>query len=285
MPDFTTSAIQRFTKLEPHPQPPLIRLRHPVLLMHGFGLLASVRRGGHMHEVAMALRKNGVWAFAPNVAPYNTVAVRAQMWEDRIAQMLDETGASHFSIIAHSMGGLDARFLIQTTDLHEQIEALVTVATPHRGTSIANLALEQPDRVREWMANVFDWIGSKAMRDSPSNTLDSVRELTPDYVQNTFNEAVPDHPDVRYWSYAGRAGKGTDVPLDPFFYMLNTYLYSREGVNDGYVSVDSATWGTFCGTIGADHARQVGIDSSLGAAFDAPAFYRGVVRMLAEEGL
>lgn len=238
-----------------------------------------------MHDIAMALRENGVWAFAPNVAPYNTVAVRAQMWEDRIAHMLNQSGADRFSIIAHSMGGLDARYLIHTTDLHEKIEALVTVSTPHRGTSIANLALEQPDKVREWLANVFDWIGSKAMQDSPSNALDSVRELTPDHVQNTFNPAVPDHPDVRYWSYAGRAGKGTDVPLDPFFYMLNNLLYSREGINDGYVSVQSAKWGTFLGTIDADHARQVGIESNLGASFDAPAFYRAIVRMLADEGL
>lgn len=285
MPGFTTSAIQRFTKLDPFPQPPLLRLRYPVLLMHGFGLLGSVRRGGHMHDIAMALRENGVWAFAPNVAPYNTVAVRAQMWEDRIARMLDETGADRFSIIAHSMGGLDARYLIQTTDLHEPIQALVTVSTPHRGTPIATLALEQPDKVREWLANVFDWFGSKAMEDSPSNALDGVRELTPQHMQETFNPAVPDHPDVRYWSYAGRAGKGTDVPLDPFFYMLNNFLYDREGVNDGYVSVQSANWGTFCGTVEADHARQVGMASNLGAPFDAPAFYRTIIRMLIDKGL
>jgi triacylglycerol lipase len=61
-------------------------------------------------------------------------------------------------------------------------------------------------------------------------------------------------------------------------------VYKREGINDGYVPVDSAKWGTFLGTIDADHARQIGIASSLGGDFDANAFYADIVRRLVEEG-
>jgi len=285
MPKFTESAIQRFAGLEAFPQPPIISLKHPVVLMHGFGIMAGFQRGGHLHDEAMDLRQRGVRAYAPNVAPYNSISVRAQMWKERIECIVNETGADRLSLIAHSMGGLDARYLITTLGLHEHIGALVTVSTPHRGTAIAESVLNQPDLVRDWLANVADYVGAHALKDSPSDALQAVSELTPEHMKSTFNPDVPDHPDVRYWSYAGQAGRGTDVPLDPFFYVLNSIVYKQEGVNDGYVSVESAKWGTFMSTIDADHARQIGIRSSLGADFDSNAFYADIVRMLAREGL
>jgi len=284
MPKFTESAIQRLTGLDAYPQPPIIPLRGPVMLMHGFGILASFQRGGHLHQEAMYLRERGIRAYAPNVAPYNSIRVRAAMWKQRIEHILDETQADGLSLIAHSMGGLDARYLITQLGLHEHVHSLVTVSTPHRGTPIAEVVLDQPDLVRDWLADLADYIGSRALEDSPSDALTAVSELTPEYMATTFNPSVPDHSSVQYWSYAGQAGKGTDVPLDPFFYVLNAITYKREGVNDGYVSVDSAKWGTFLGTIDADHARQIGIASSLGGAFDAKAFYADIARRLAQEG-
>ena len=284
MPKLTESAIQRFAGLDAFPQPPIIPLTYPVVLMHGFGIMAAFQRGGHLHQEAMYLRQRGVRAYAPNVAPYNSISVRADMWKERIERIVHETGADRLSLVAHSMGGLDARYLITELGLHEHVAALVTVSTPHRGTAIADSVLNQPDLVRDWLANVADYIGARALKDSPSDVLRAVSELTPEHMQSTFNPDVPDHPAVRYWSYAGKAGRGTDVPLDPFFYVLNSIVYKQEGVNDGYVSVDSAKWGTFLGTIDADHARQIGIRSSFAADFDSNAFYADVTRMLADEG-
>ena len=280
----TESAIQRIASLDPHPQPALIKLRHPVVFLHGFGFMASFRRQGHLHNAAMHLREHGVWAYAPNVAPYNTVEARCEMWEQRLAHILDETGADTITLVAHSMGGLDGRYLISQQGWHEHVAALVTVSSPHRGSSIAQFALEQPDRLQAWMANVANWIGTHAIGENTSDARQAVRELTPEHMMQHFNPSVPDHPEVEYWSYAGRAGKGTDVPIDPFFYMMNNYLYKREGVNDGYVSVRSAKWGHFQGTVDADHARQVGIESRLADSFDARAFYRSVIEDLAAAG-
>lgn len=284
MPSLADSAIQRWATLEAFPQPSVIPLRTPLVLMHGLGLFAALQRGGHLHEEAMHLRSRGVRAYAPNVAPYHSIHVRADMWKARLERVLEETGADQITLVAHSMGGLDARYLISTMGMHAHVGALVTVSTPHRGTPVAELVLNQPDLVRDWVANVANYIGMRALKDSTSDILQALSELTPEYVTDTFNRAVPDHPSVRYWSYAGCAGKETDVPLDPFFYLLNNYVYRREGVNDGYISVESAKWGTFLGTIDADHARQVGLASRLGADFDANAFYASIAEMLAEEG-
>ena len=281
----TASALQRIAGLEAFPQPSVIPLRNPVVLLHGFGLGATFRRGGHLHEEAMYLRSRGVRAYAPNVAAYNTVRVRAEMWLRRFERIVEETQAEKLTLIAHSMGGLDARYLLQEEHLHEVVDLLVTVSTPHRGSSIATLVLEQPDSVRTWMMEAANWLGTHALEDATANALQAITELTPGYVRDTFNPAIPNHPDVEYWSFAGHAGMGTDVTLDPFLRFLNSYLYEREGPNDGFVSVESARWGTFCGTVDADHARQVGFESSFGgASFDSNAFYASVAERLYDAG-
>lgn len=282
--EFAESAWHRLTGLDPFPQPPLIRLRHPIVLMHGFGLIASVRRGGHLHQEAMNLRSQGVLAYAPNVAAYNTVAFRAKMWKNRLEHILDETGAERVNLVAQSMGGLDARYLISTLELHSIVASLVTVSAPHRGSGVASLVLEQPELIRGGLASIFNWMGAKSLEDATSDFLTSVGELTPEYVCDSFNPMVPDHPSVRYYSYAGAAGKGTDIPVSPFLEVLNRPLYRREGLNDGFVSVESAKWGEFLGTIDADHVQQVGLNFLKSGRFDSNTFYTDVARHLADEG-
>ncbi|WP_240315880.1 esterase/lipase family protein [Salinibacter ruber] len=283
-PTIPASALRRLTGLEPFPQPELIPIRTPVVLMHGFGVGASFRRGGHLHKEALHLRSRGVRAVAPNVSPYNTVRARTATWNDRLQRVLDETDADRLLLIAHSMGGLDARYLISALGWHEVVDVLVTIATPHRGSSVASLVLDQPELVRDWLADMADWVGTHILEDGSANLRQALTELTPEHMENTFNPEVPNHPDVDYWSYGCRAGKGTAIPIAPIFRYLNRYLYEEEGENDGIVSVESARWGDYQGTIDADHARQVGLSSGLAADFDSNAFYTSIVQNLADDG-
>jgi len=281
---FPASTLKRISGLQPFPQPSFITTRRPVVMMHGFGIGASFRRGGHLHEEAMYLRSRGVRAIAPNVSPYDTVRSRCQTWERRFRRILDETDSDRLCLIAHSMGGLDARYLISKRGWHDTVDVLVTIATPHRGSSVATLILNQPEAVRKWLTEMADWLGTHVLEDGSANIRQALRELTPAYVESTFNEEVPDHPDVAYWSYGCQAGEGTDIPIDPIFRYFNSYLYEHEGLNDGIVSVRSARWGDYLGTIDADHARQVGMKSRLAASFDANAFYASIAQRLADHG-
>lgn len=231
----------------------------------------------------MNLRSHGVTAYAPNVAAYETIEARSKMWKHRLEHILEETGADRLNLVAQSMGGLDARYLITALGMHDRVATLVTVSTPHRGSAVADLVLEQPEWARTWLANVLNRMGASSLEDASADFLRSVVELTPDAIAGRFNPNVPDHPTVRYYSYAGRAGKGTDVPINPFLRILCSRLYRREGVNDGFVPVSSAKWGTFVGIVDADHAQQVGL--SFGRrTFDAHAFYCELIERIAAEG-
>ena len=267
--------------LDPFPQPPIIRVKYPVVLMHGFGVIAAFGRKGHLHGEAMHLRSCGIQAFAPNVAPYDTIAERARAWQRRLKTVLEQTDASHVHLIAHSMGGLDARHLISKLGGHTYVKTLTTITSPHRGTSIATIALEQPQLIQQWTARLVNILGEAVLEDASANFLSVLKELDPDYVKETFNPDTPNHKDVRYCSYAGLAGKGTGVTINPFLIPLNRLIYEREGPNDGFVTPESATWGTLLGTVYADHTAQIGLRIPPASAFDSHEFYRGIVQQLA----
>jgi len=77
--------------------------------------------------------------------------------------------------------------------------------------------------------------------------------LTTTYLTEIFNPRTPDDPRVRYFSVAGRTG-GLNI-WHPLWLpkLILDGTDDREG-NDGLVSVQSARWGEFLGTIeGADH--------------------------------
>ncbi len=283
MAKLTATALKRLAGLEPFPQPAFIRTRHPVVLMHGFGLLAFLARGGHLHEEAMHLRLHGVAAFAPNVTPYHVIPQRAAMWKDRIEVILSQTGAEKVNLIAHSMGGLDARYLISALDMADRVASLNTISTPHRGSSLALMALKQPERLRELVRNAANWVGENVM-EVEADFHAALESLTPRAVTNGFNREVPNVDGVYYASWAGSAGKGALNSINPLFRPFNTWLYSREGVNDGIVSVTSATWGDFRGQIEADHLQQVGIDVLAGSSFSSKTFLLNLVTDLAERG-
>ena len=278
------SAVRLLTQQDAFPLPRVVRTRYPLVLMHGFGVLAGMRRGGHLYGAAAHLRMHGVLAFAPNVAPYNTVSFRSSMWMDRLNDVLSETGASRVNLVAHSMGGLDGRYLISRAGLHDRVASLTTISTPHHGTYIAEYVLSRPERVREILAKLADWVGTQAVAGAEADFRQALSELTLEHMHSSFNEKVEDHPDIRYRSFAGAAGKGTETPINPILRIGNSILFSAEGLNDGIVSESSAKWGRFEETVAADHAAQVGLSLGLSSRFSSNEFYLRVARELAEAG-
>ena len=72
-------------------------------------------------------------------------------------------------------------------------------------------------------------------------------QLTRRYMTEEFNPKTPDDPTVRYFSYGAMMKK--KPPLLSPFRQSNRVLTKLEGPNDGLVSVESARWGTYKGTL------------------------------------
>ncbi|KAK5158603.1 hypothetical protein LTR04_005206 [Oleoguttula sp. CCFEE 6159] len=70
-------------------------------------------------------------------------------------------------------------------------------------------------------------------------------QLTQKYMTENFNPKTPDREGVRYYSY----GATVEPSLWSMFRQSHRIIERLEGPNDGLVSVESAKWGTYKGTL------------------------------------
>ena len=271
---------RRAVGLDPMPQPPLQPTRFPVVLMHGFGAVANAVWGGVLHAEAMDLRARGVRAYAPQVNPYDTIAVRAAAWAERLEAVLAETGAAKLNLIAFSSSGLDARHLARDSAWAGRLASLLTVATPHRGTALARFILDRPARLRALAVGGMDFLGRAAYPVLP-NTAEALAELTPAAAAARFSADTV--PGVWCASVGSRAGRGASAAMYPPLVVPNRILYRLSGLNDGIVPTAGAAWGEYLGAVDADHARIVGM-AVTPSRFTSKAFYRSLCIRLIERG-
>ena len=124
----------------------------PIVLQHGLFGFTDIGVGKlkltYFNRIDRALAARGHPLIIPRVHPTGTIAKRAAMMKRAILRTLDEldTPSARVVIFAHSMGGLDARYLISRLDMHERVAALVTVCTPHRGSAYADWCLQNVGR-------------------------------------------------------------------------------------------------------------------------------------------
>lgn len=279
-----TQTFLKKIELQEFPQPDIIQLRYPVLLCHGYGALASVIKPSPMHEVCMLLRSHGVIAFAPNIVPYATIETRAKEWANKLEQLCDGYGFEQMNVIAHSMSGLDMRVALQKETLKSRVASLTTVATPHKGTSLADLVLKTPDQVRNILGEAFNWFGNNVYPKSKSDAVGAVRQLTRDYVTGQFNPSTPDVEDVTYFSYSAAVGKGTSEPLNPIYRYQNQYIHDEEGVNDAFVSDESARYGIHIECAPISHLEQIRVGVSRDRLHMYESFWSNMVKTLSDKG-
>ncbi len=247
-------------KLKTFVQPQPINLKYPVLLCHGFGAIAIVLNKSPLHDVSVLYRLHGIKSFAPNIVPYASIETRARAWETILPKVLHYAEADKLHIVAHSMGGLDIRHLLQKPEVAEKVVSLTTVATPHYGTTLSELTLDAPKIIRENIVELVDWFGNQLYPQIPSDVLTALKELTPDYIKNTFNPANPDVEGVIYSSVNAEIGKDTDASINKLLVPFNIHIYEREGKNDGYVPSESAKWGDLLLTSNLSHLEQIRIN-------------------------
>lgn len=242
----------------------------PVVLVHGlFGFDKIGVPGVKVHYfrgIVAHLEKLGCHAHAVRLPGAASVPERAKILADAIVAL----GHPRVDIIAHSLGGLDARYALAKLGLAERVRALVTIGTPHRGSPLADLASEGPvGLARKAIAAIgvpmaaVDWLTSAALEQ--------------------FNREILDVPGVRYASVVG----GIREPSTPIALAIapaHAYMRRVAGPNDGLVPMTSQYWGETLAEIEADHFEQVGWRLGVGMkqTFDAHAMYAFIVARLGD---
>lgn len=257
----TQKFFRKFELLD-FPQPEIIPLKYPVFLCHGYGGIAGLVRPSPLHEPCMTLRSHGIHAFAPNIVPYAKISTRAEQWAEKIEQTRQLYGYEKINVVGHSMGGLDIRYAISNLGIGDSIASYTSIASPHHGTSLAELVLTTPEVLRDKLGEMFDWFGESIFPQSKSDAVAAVEQLTREYVTKEFNPNNPDDESIDYFSFSAAVGKNTKQPLNPIYRYQNQYIFTNEGINDSFVSVESAKWGKHLQTIPISHMEQLDIQVS-----------------------
>jgi triacylglycerol lipase len=187
-----------------------------------------------------------------------------QSIENALTQgLLDRT--QPIQMIAHSMGGLDARRLISQSPAIDAggvkvpINVLATIGTPHRGSPIADVVALQFVPKLHVFAPVLA-AAKLALGDVLGHfgvSLEGLRDLTTEAAPG-FNAQFPDHPNVRYLSFAGGGRPGFQA-TSGFFLPYHEFIRICEGeINDGVVGLSSAKWTGFDPNLWpGDHADEI----------------------------
>lgn len=180
----------------------IIILASPIILVHGYSDDSSV-----WDSWVSWLKSDNITMVYPIAFKdeCGTVADNAAELSNKINKILNDTGSEKVNIVAHSKGGLDARYYISNFDA-EKVENLIMIGTPNEGTPAA------------YMEVTPCWFQGSAGRE--------------DLLPGSNPTQSPDQDDTNYYTVAGNYG----VPC--FITLERWTCYITE--NDGFVTVDSA---------------------------------------------
>jgi triacylglycerol lipase len=221
----------------------------PIVLQHGLFGFSDIKVGklkfSYFHGIDRAILDRGHPVFISRVHPTSSIELRARQLRAQILSQLRALGRPKDRVIifAHSMGGLDARYMICKLRMAERVAALITLSTPHRGSPYA-----------DWcMKNLGKRLGGLKLCELLCLDLQAIRDLTTESCRE-FNDAIADSPHVKYFSIAGSRPWHRMAPI---FLHSHKIIHNIEGPNDGMVSVDSAQWGEHLETWPCDHLHMV----------------------------
>lgn len=285
---------------------------YPIVLAHGFFGFNDFAGAGfltYFYNVKEYLEAQGeTLVFTPAVDPFNTSDFRGAQLTAEIEKILKATGHEKVNIIGHSQGGLDARVVANLRP--DLVASVVTVATPHGGSRVADVVLKlvadpnAQDALNDLLiligAPLYDQIGNE------TNVVLPLKLFSQEGIA-AFNKAHPDEPGVFYASVGGRTdlhlggsvcNPDVELPfikdwqgkLDVVDPALSVFEIILDGglldpyPNDGLVRVADSKRGEFWGCLPADHLDEVGQlfgDSpGLGNSWKYQEFYASVIAEL-----
>jgi triacylglycerol lipase len=243
----------------------------PPIVLHkglfGFGdFKLGPLRFSYFHKIDAALIARGHTVILPCVHPTGGIALRARQLKDQLLAKCP-AGDQRVIIIAHSLGGLDARHMITHLGMADRVAALVTISTPHRGSPYADWCLK----------HLGKRLGGLGLMKGLRIDVDAISDLTTEHCAR-FNELTPDQDGVRYFSISTRR-PWNKVP--PWALHSWRVVHAAEGDNDGLVSVTSATWGQHLETWAADHWHAINkrfvVEPKVGGTGDIVPYYLRVL--------
>lgn len=270
----------------------------------GVGIVLAHGLGGSVDSfdptIVAALQADGYYVLRDAVPGVDSVATRAAAMATQVDAFVKTNNLASVHIIAHSMGGLDSRYLLSTLKRGDAVKSLTTLSTPHRGSPLADIALGITDHLTVSQEDAILALTEFLGPDVTSAQLDRALGDLAEARASVFNAANPDVAGVTYYSYAGLstlfgisystadvpcAAPGATVPrpasLPGLLQLAGPIVANGTDLrpHDGVVPVDSSKWTGFLGCIPADHLDMTRAGAKDAADLDVELvpFYRQIV--------
>ena len=262
-------------------------LKYPVLFVHGAGFRdKTIGLINYWGRIPKLFKKHGIAVYYGGTDAWGSIEKNAQTLKEKINVILQKEKASKVNIIAHSRGGLEARYLISSMDMDYAVASLTTISTPHHGVKAMNIAFDISDGLFYKFCSIIVNIWFRMLGDKNPDFQTSSAQLSETYIAG-FNERNPDMKGVYYQSYAAMMKYFFS---DLIFILLNTFIVATDGDNDGLCPVESAKWGDFksvittSGVFGISHCGIIDLYRIRYRGVDIKKFYLNIVKDLSEKG-
>lgn len=265
------------------------RTRYPILLIHGTGF-RDWKHLGYWGRIPDTLRRHGAEVYFGGQDGWATVEENAKALARRMEEVLAQAGCEKLHLIAHSKGGLDARYLLSSLGYGDRAASLTTISTPHHGSRTMDLLYRMPKWVFR-LGGFFVNAWYRFIGDKNPDFCSVCFQFTTAWAAE-FNRQNPDAPGVLYRSYAGAMAS---FRSDIFMWWQNLLMGLVEGENDGLVTVESARWTGFqgvwrgTGSRGMSHMDEIDFRRrplrGKGHLVDPADRYVELVSQLKEQGL
>jgi triacylglycerol lipase len=216
-----------------------IRLKYPIVFVHGIiahDRTSSLRFWGRIPDT---LRQKGAEVFFGNTDAWGVYESNARILKLTVEKALRATKKGKVNIIAHSKGGVDARYFIWKYGFGDRVASLTTVCTPHRGSELADLIYDKKIIHTAAVKKALALFG-QLYGDLNPNLYNVNYQLTT-RVMREFNRSVAADENVYYQSLYTVMERSTD---DFLLFYPHRYLQKVSGRNDGMVSESSSRWGS-----------------------------------------
>ncbi len=266
--------------------------RYPLLLVHGI-FFRDYEHRNYWGRIPEVLEKLGAKVYYGCHQSASSVEDSARELADRIRTIVEETGCEKLNIVAHSKGGLDAKYAVAMEGIEDMVASVTTISTPHEGCEYADYLISQaPERLSRKLNHLY-YAVFKMLGDDNPDFVAGVSSIT---VENCkiINEKICDFDFQEHGIYTQSVGSQMKTPKSSVFIPLNaSYKIVRDfdGPNDGLVGTESFSWGERyifvenSNNIGITHGDMIDLTRQNIDGFDVRQFYVNLVNDMKNRGM
>ena len=225
-------------------------MKHPIFFLRGLNTrgddnlrIGPFSLGRMQRRIEKAFHKNEVSLLSVDNMGSGTLEEQTQ----RSIDFIENKGLKRFHVLGHSTGGLIARMISHHKNVSEKIISIVTVASPHHGSHLANQAIAYNK------SHPLMYRACKHMGYDISEKLHIFESVKPESMVR-FNKTFP-HLNHSASIICQIPLRKQSFPFKIFHKALKTY---ENELHDGLLEGSSQRWGNEIGEYELDHLSQIG---------------------------